>query len=162
MKDKNYFNLKREESKLPTKWLWFYTKIRLPLAVILNVIILVNYLSTIDLSQFDEIGLTLVIGEIIFILGIIVLQFFTAIEMRLLTKRSYKLNIFLLSLEEIYYLYVFVVLNYYAVESSEALTKFITYGIFVLLNFVYFKNRKNLFNEEDIVIKEKVLEVENN
>lgn len=154
MKEKNYFNKKRAEFKLPTEWLWFYVKVRFPIGIILGVIGLISYFSTLDLSEFNELGVAVVLFEILLLVVILALQIYTSVQMNLLTKKGYNSNRILLILESVYYLYIYIVIALAGGDSDESLGKFIVYSIFAVLNIIYFKNRKDLFSDENMNDKE--------
>ena len=120
-----------------TKWLWFYTYIRLPLSMLFSLLYLCGFLIVAD-SLFS-----LIVP--LFLLGILVLYTFTFIGLIKRTSWAYKLNWCVLACDSILpVLTGWISIGYGSIPISLGQA-----GLWFIPNAIYFKKRRSLFIPEE-------------
>ena len=86
----DYFNACRTTYELPTKWLWFYVKVRFPIGFIVSIANIFSISRDLDLSLYDAVGGFLIISLITADILMLALMCWVYFEMKNLTARGYK------------------------------------------------------------------------
>ena len=141
----DYFDIILKGSKLPTKWLHFYVKVRFPIGIVIALFWLIKSLFTsIDFAVLDTRLLIFVILAYILDLVNITLLVRTYIEMRAMTSTGYKLNIVYLYFFAVYYPFTTAIANIDTFWENFIANVF--WGsVWLISNLVYFHKRKGLF-----------------
>ena len=147
------FHAKRRLSAYPTKWLYFYTVWRFPLGFVVNIFGLSQiYLALFDIleisSEFTVAALLVCIMLLFWTLWSY-LAIYTYFELLRFSPAGYKANIVLLfSPALIPLLDILFALNVNVLDSSiltSDIIQIISCLVFALLNYIYFKNRKDMY-----------------
>lgn len=147
------FHAKRRLSAHPTKWLYFYTVWRFPLGFVVNIFGLSQMYTPIlnALETFSGFTIAALLASIMLIFLIVYnyLAIYTYFELLRFGPAGYKANIVLLfSPALIPLLDILFALNVNVLDSSiltSDITQIISCLVFALLNYIYFKNRKDMY-----------------
>jgi ribosomal protein L40E len=167
MDDKTIFKLRTAGYYGGTKWLYFYIFIRFPLTFIIGGLSSLANLSKdiTDVVAFSDYNL-IIIGTILILvyyipyIFIYIFSIFVYRRMKKLEKSGYKLNMILLISE----VFIYAIRVGFSVIEFNLLLGFIIGLIFggllwLLPNFIYFKNRKCLFADNITVNKKSISEI---
>lgn len=142
----NFFDIVLSGSKLPTKWLRFYIKIRFPIGIVISLIMFINSITVTDFSIYDT-------SSLLFVIFFFALDFFnisllvwTYMEMKKLTPRGYVLNLVYIYFFEIYYAVIYGLPYMFTSQFwSYFLIGAIPGLVWLIPNLIYFRKRKDLF-----------------